>query len=352
MIKYLVLFLTYLVFVLTSCLNEDEIVINYTADIIDYQLVEQDAQVIINEKAKSIFLIFPSDVLSADDFIANFKISDGATASIDTITQVSGVSNNNYEIPFKYTITSQDSFAINEWYVGSTNNNYTISFGLGGFQKIALSNNKDYGWYINQANTGKYAENNCGPTATCMVAKWSDPNFSLSPVQARKLYKPNGAWWSTSNIVSFLTDFNIPHRTIVLSEKEIITQEKLTKQIDDNKIIILCLDMYFIRKEFNKSMHVDKFYNTNTSGWGHFIVVKGYKKVDGLVFFEVYDPNGYNNAYIDGTRKGKDRYYRSEDIFDATSMWWNYAIIIAEKDGKFKHGEFVDCSKINHMLGR
>ena len=40
--------------------------------------------------------------------------------------------------------------------------------------------------------------------------------------------------------------------------------------------------------------------------------------------------------YTDGTLKGKNRYYRSDDIFTATSLWWNLCIYVVTKAGTGK----------------
>jgi hypothetical protein len=57
----------------------------------------------------------------------------------------------------------------------------------------------------------------------------------------------------------------------------------LRAELDKGNIAILCLDMYFIRDETKGRWHVDKFYPTANTGWGHFIVVKGYRMVDGSI---------------------------------------------------------------------
>ena len=114
--------------------------------------------------------------------------------------------------------------------------------------------------------------------------------------------------------------------------------------------MILCLDMYYIRDGTNSEWRMDKFYTTGSTGWGHFIVVKGYRQVDGELYFEVYDPYGFGRTYNDG--KGKDRYYRSEDIYEATSIWWNYTIVVSEKGDKSSAEKSLDPSEIPHMRGR
>jgi hypothetical protein len=108
--------------------------------------------------------------------------------------------------------------------------------------------------------------------------------------------------------------------------------------------------MYRVRSETDDEWRIDKFYATNSEGWGHFIVIKGYKVVDGNIFYEVYDPNSYGACYTDQTLKGKDRYYRSVDLDNATNTWWDYAIVISKNTGKSVKA--VDVNKIKHNNGR
>jgi len=105
--------------------------------------------------------------------------------------------------------------------------------------------------------------------------------------------------------------------------------------------------MNYIRISRNDQWHSDKFYNNNVGG--HFIILKGYKLVDHELFFEVYDSNSFGTVYNDRSLKGKDRYYRFSDLDKATSIWWDYAIIVSRESSKSPIG--VDTKKIIHKYG-
>ncbi len=334
-----------------SC-EKEEIKKSNEADILTYNLVGQTIDVKIITVSRSINITFPIEVISPNQLIANFTLSEGATAYVGTALQISGQSVNDYVIPFTYKIVAEDEKSILNWEVSSSNNTYTVRWGLGRFLIQTLSNNRDYEWYIDQANTGIHSNVNCGPSSTTMTAKWSDASFNNSAEDARAAYRSDGGWWYTSDIGNYLTDCNIPHQFIELSTNSSGTQQVITNQLDNGKIIILCLDMYYIRDGANSEWRVDKFYTTGSTGWGHFIVVKGYRNVDEEVFFEVYDPYCYGMKYNDGTFKGKNRYYRDEDIYDATSIWWNYTIVVSEKGDKSLVEKSLDPSEIPHMWGR
>ncbi|MDE5421094.1 C39 family peptidase [Ancylomarina sp. DW003] len=216
--------------------------------------------------------------------------------------------------------------------------------GLGAEVTEEKSNNVDYEWYFDQANTGKYADVNCGPTVATMAIKWTNESFSGIPEDARSAFRPEGGWWYTSDIIPYLNKNNVSNYTIKLP-----TINKVKEELDEGNIVIICLDMYYITEQKKNNWHVDKFYTTKTKDWGHFIIAKGYKVVDGKVFYEIYDPNGYGKIYSDGSNKGIDRYYRAEDLDISTNIWWDNAIVISRNKTNTKKG--IDPSKIVHKSG-
>jgi hypothetical protein len=325
---------------------------NNEADIINYSIAGQESSVEINATNHTVNITFPVTLTSAKSLIAEFLLSEGAQATINGINQVSGQTTNNFEQTFSYLIQAENKKTQVEWQVLSTNIPGMLSWGLGRFQSARGSNNKDYEWYLDQKQTGTFSSVNCGPTSTTMVAKWSDPSFTKTPVDARAAYRPAGGWWYTSDIDKYLTDNSIPHYFINLSSNSEGTRQIITTTLNEGEIVILCLDMYYIRSEASTSQRVDKFYATSSSGWGHFIVVKGHKAVDSKYFFEAYDPYSFGVIYSDGVLKGRNRYYRSDDIFQATSVWWNYAIVITPKGLGKAAVAGLDPATIPHNRGR
>jgi len=327
--------------------------LNDQADILSYSIVNQQSSVEINRSEHLINIIFPETVTTGGSRVAEFGLSDGALATVNGVAQVSGKTANNYDTPFNYRIKSEDLSTTIDWTVSASNNAFTQQWGLGLFQKTSKSNNRSYEWYIDQSTTGTYNTVNCGPTSTTMVAKWSKQSFSKTTEDARAAYKPEGGWWYTGEINNYLTDNIIPHSFINLSGTADGTYQIIKSVIDAGNIAILCLDMYYVRKETNTQNRIDKFYNTEGTGWGHFIVVKGYREVDDQKLLEVYDPNSYSNKYTDQTLKGKNRYYRSPDIYSATSIWWNYAIVVSPA-GSVPKGDdkALDPSTVPQAWGR
>jgi len=243
----------------------------------------------------------------------------------------------------------------NELFEGSTTQTITLPTlsdvrkkGLGKVLHEKKSNNVNYDWYFDQAYTGAHSSVNCGPSSTTMSIKWIYKEFSKTPEDARKSIRPNGGWWYTDDIISLLRSHKVSNYTISLSDIDL-----LKTVIDEGNIAILCLDMFYINMERNSFHHIDRFYEANNSGWGHFIVIKGYKKVDNSMLFEVYDPYSYNKRYNNETLKGIDRYYREEDLRLATQNWWEYAIVISKNtNSDLRSTKGLDISTIPHMPGR
>lgn len=332
--------------VIFSCRKSDE------AEILAYEIVGQQSTVEINRVTHSIDISFPGTFHDAEFLVADFLLSDGAVARVNGVVQLSGQTKNNYKLAFSYQVEAEDKRNSLNWKITAVNNPNTLPWGLGRFLESTLSNDRDYEWYIDQSNTGVHSSNNCGPTSTTMAAKWSDLAFVRTPADARAAYRQDGGWWYTADIDKYLNDNSIPHYFTNLSSSYAGTQQVISSMLDDGFIVILCLDMYYIRSETSSSERVDKFYATNSTGWGHFIVVKGYKTVDDRFYFEVYDPYSFGKVYSDGVLKGRNRYYRTGDIFEATSKWWNYAIVITPKGSGKTILTGLDPSEIPSQWGR
>jgi hypothetical protein len=335
--------ITILLLVVASCRKNDDsdiILPNDKADIISYSIVGKQAVISIDNINKTVSVKLAENVISGTNLVAEFTLSKGAKAYISNVLQVSKQSENNFETLFSYNVIAENG-NITEWEIIATNNTVTLPWGLGTFQQLAKLNNKPYNYYIDQINTGTYAALNCGPTATTMAARWADPSYTKTPEDARAAYRPTGGWWYTSDIHNWLLNNDIPHLFISLSSDVSSTQVILKEKLDSGKIVILCVDMDEIRNGPSDDRRIDKFYSTSP-GWGHFLVVKGYRKVNGIFFFEFYDPNSWGAKYTSGELKGLDRYYRTEDI---------YAIVIYEKGTK-SISSIQDISSIPIAWGR
>lgn len=335
----------------TSCEEEPRIP-NTEAELFSYNIVSPSVEGLVDQELNSISIVFPTGRRSAEGLLADFVISEGAVAEIGGVIQQSRLTPNSYEQPMYFQVVAEDGVKNKTWKIVPENNDYSVAWGLGGFVKSTFALERDYEWYTDQGNTGEHSRVNCGPCATVMAAKWSDETFSYGPEDARSAYRSDGGWWYTSDISSYLTVHSIPHRFEPLTFSHASTASLIRGFLDKRDLVLLCLDMFYVRKELSKNHRVGRFYNASSSGWGHFILVKGYTVVDGKTLWDVYDPYSFGDTYPDGTLKGRSRFYRSEEIFLAAKDWWNHAIVIS--DMKKKGMEFVppDLSRYPHARGR
>ncbi|MCY6355160.1 SH3 domain-containing protein [Clostridium sp. ZS2-4] len=220
------------------------------------------------------------------------------------------------------------------------------ALGLGKYETEYIHNDREYEWYIDQYETGTYNYENCGPSSVTMAIKWADSSFDKTAQDARNTYRSEGGWWYTYDIINYLDKYNIKNWT-----SEDIKESSMKKELNNGNIMMLCIDSNYITYNSNEEQHVGRHYGV---GGGHFIVVKGYKVVDDKTYFEVYDPNSWNEVYENGTKKGKNRYYSSEDVIESMEKWWPYMIVVSDKNsgGYGERTKGVNINEIIHSSGK
>ncbi len=188
-----------------------------------------------------------------------------------------------------------------------------------------VGNNKAYDWYIDQADTGEYSNNNCGPSSAVMALKWLDPEFPHTAEEARKQYPAYGGWWNTTIISRYFDAHDVAYNFVFLDGNDLEEAVRtLAGIIAEENIAILCIDMNYVSKAKSATTRVGRFYDYAD---GHFLVVKGYVKADEKIYFEVYDPNSWGRSYPNGEPLGKDRYYLAEELIRAAVNWYQFAIV-------------------------
>lgn len=183
-------------------------------------------------------------------------------------------------------------------------------------------NTRPYHWYVDQGNTGPMSNNNCGPSCVTMAAKWHNRLYDKDAAHARSLYRSSGGWWYMSDITAFMGAKGINYRYVTLPGTDFLKTE-----IDNDNIVIVCLDMHPLSYCAENEQRIDKFYST-TPEWGHFLLLYGYVKTDSEIFFEVCDPNSYGKTYRDQTLKGDGRFYRGSEIYRSASVWSSRVCVI------------------------
>jgi len=189
-------------------------------------------------------------------------------------------------------------------------------WGLGINLTYDHSNNVNYEWYIDQATTGVHRNMNCGPACATMVCKWANPDFTKTAEEARNAYPDVGPGWTYSTVENYLMDNEIVYTSVGW----LYNANDIKNILDSGHIGIMGLNMFDVSMATgNPEWRKDRFYSASP-GMGHFIVIKGYKIVDEITWFEVYDPWSYYARYDDGSLKGRDRYYKGSELVNRTGM--------------------------------
>lgn len=195
-------------------------------------------------------------------------------------------------------------------------------WGLGKNISAYVSNDRDYDWYVDQAATGVHAGNNCGPSSIEMAAKWYNEDTKATAEKARKKFRSSGGWWYSDDINNALDIYDIPYKIMAL-ESDI----DLRNIIDQGSIAIINNSMGYIPFNSNETERVNRFYSFDS---GHYLIVKGYVVADGVLYFQVYDPNNWYESYEDGEPKGKDRFYETSVLMSSILNWYPFAVVISE----------------------
>jgi len=297
---------------------------SFEAGLLSFSINGQLLPAIIDTIHNTIAVVM-ADTAKQQNLTANFTLANQASANADNVAvHNSFVYTFNRQVDF--TVTSSDKKRSTTFQVfAETELQY---WGVSGSILAEKSLNKHYGFYFDQFDGSPFQSINCGPTVSTMAIKWVDSTFSKTPAYARTQREPQGGWWTTGDVQAYLTE----NRLNTAVDTVINLDSLVKKSIDNNNLVILCLDMYYVPMDPQDFMHIEKFYSASTLGWGHFLLVKGYKQTNIDTFYlEIYDPYTANQRYttaLDNTQlKGKDRYYLSDNIAVAVNKWWPYAII-------------------------
>ncbi len=297
--------------------------------LVNFAINGQLMAAVIDTTHNTILVTVP-DSVNEQKLTVNFTLAGQVTAAINN-TAVSNSFVYDFSKPVNFTVSSADKKRSTTFQV--TVQTELQYFGLSGNLVAAKSLNNDYNFYFDQFDGSVYQAINCGPTVSTMAIKWADSTFTHTPAYARSQREPQGGWWTTSDVQGYLHDNGINTITDTLSNIDSLVKTS----IDNNDVVIFCLDMYYVPLSAADNLHINKFYLANTAGWGHFLLVKGYKQLQYDFYLEIYDPYSQGETYTtidDGQLKGKDRYYLDYDISRATQNWWPYAIIASQKGQK------------------
>ncbi len=227
---------------------------------------------------------------------------------------------------------------------------FLSAWGMGTPQNGYAHLDRAYEWYIDQADTGAFAHNNCGPASVTMAIKWFNQGFNKTAKDARNTFPAGGGWWYTSDIINYLQLYSVPSTT-----SSFTGTNQLMGVLSQGSLVIVCINTSYLTLDPAAEHRVGRFYSY---AGGHFLVVKGWRTTGPALLFEVYDSNNWHAVYADTTPKGRNRHLPASDLASAIANWWNYLIVVhppgtgGAEGAKSTLLRSVDPAQIPHMPGR
>lgn len=316
-----------------SCKKDDLKLENLDSQIENISIDGQVYPFIKDETRKSLTAVIAPGV-DRSGLKTFFAPSQDVSILVDNKILLEGEKMIDYSYPLQLSIRSRMNGSVSNWTIRVKTESEVL--GLGSVVSASKNLDTGYGYYFEQRGSGTYYAVNCGPAAATMAVKWADSAFSKQVADARNSIRPGGGWWYTSDISSYLKSNGINSSVIGIKS----FNDNIKNCIDRGYLVVLCLDMYYVSYNADNTQQTGKFYLTQDKNWGHFLVVKGYKKVDGKMYFECFDPISSGlNYFLNNEPKGKNRFYLAEELQKASEVWWNHAIVVAPKGQKVNLSE-------------
>lgn len=163
---------------------------------------------------------------------------------------------------------------------------------------------------------------NCGPIAALMLSKYSKHKKITQDLDANIQYArrstqrnpTSNRWWGMRDIKKYFTQEGISHRSIDSQNKYTIKN-----QIDRYGAVVINVNM----NNLSRGRTTGKPYITFPlpGGWGHFLVIVGYKQIGDKLMYEVHD------SYVKG---GNNRLYDADEIHFALKRY-NPEILVVQR---------------------
>ena len=304
---------------LASCSDNDELADGMQTNFTSFKIKGyEDAVTTIDVATRTVTVRLPDEVTSGKDLVPVFTVSEGTQASINRVIQQSGTNAMDFSNEVLYTVANAD---------------YTAKYGMGNFLTDRWSNNgtNPDGYYIQQQHTGEYSSVNCGPTCAVMALKWRDPNCSVTVEDARNTAVfseiDGSTWWYPRDIYNCLKRNgvnNVYYWNFTGASYDGYVRS-ICNLLEQGNLCISCLNNGNISEQtaLNKEYHTNRYYK---GGAGHYLLIKGYRVVNGVTWLEVHDPWGNDLKYSDGSYYGANRYYKGSEV--ATSIDWNIWTVV------------------------
>jgi len=165
---------------------------------------------------------------------------------------------------------------------------------------------------------------NCGPISALMLAKYINSDFAegdlnTAIVKARKITmkdKSQGVdyrWWNMRDIKKYLTHMSVRYDEVVMRNNLPLEKRKneIISRLNQGNVVLINVNM----NDLPYNSEVGKPYITFPllgKAWGHFLVIVGYKEVNGQMAFEIHDSYSKN---------GKNRMFYAKNIVKSINSY-------------------------------
>jgi len=173
---------------------------------------------------------------------------------------------------------------------------------------------------------------NCGPIAALMVSKFTQGKMPKNNLRSniRKVRQSvqrdieSNRWWRMSDIKSYFSLKNIKYTSERADRNDLYDTSNITDHLDNNDVVIVNVNM----NNLSMGRKIGKPYFTFPipGGWGHYLVIVGYKYIDDKLVYEVHD------SY---SKKGKNRAYYAKDIVSAIKRYNPEVVVAHQTNNKF-----------------
>lgn len=211
---------------------------------------------------------------------------------------------------------------------------FVISILLSSFSLIYAQSNDPTGDVFIAKQFGDVS--NCGPISALMLEKYSKPELKIvdlrkeitkarSIVSGRRPEATTNSWWRMDDIKKYLKNSNVEFsakkipRTLSIKDNE----KYMTSVLDRGNVMLININM----NDIPRGSNVNKPYLTFPllgKAWGHFLVIVGYKKINGKIFYDIHDSYSV---------KGRNRLFNGFNIVKAIKHY-NHEVISVKKNSK------------------
>ncbi len=176
--------------------------------------------------------------------------------------------------------------------------------------------------------------NNCGPLSALMLTKFVDANKEYKniniaiddarmAVQDEQRKNISYRWWRFQEIKEYLKKQQVNYSEIDTKNFRFTHSRsaKIVKSIAAGNVIVINVDM----NDLEKGSDIGKTYGTTPlfGKWGHFLIIVGYKKVNGQLAYEIHDSYSV---------KGRNRLFYAKDINNAISKYNKKLLLVKKQD--------------------